>query len=164
MIRAVCIDIESTGFSTALHEAWEVACVTLDARGLVLDEWSAAWEPVKADRDPRALAVNRFEERAADRTADRGQAIEELLLRLTGAEVVSYGLLDRRMVAELLGGMPWLVWVDLLPLARRALPHLRAHRLCDVAAACDADPGEAHRALDDARTLAAVYRRLLVSP
>jgi superfamily I DNA/RNA helicase len=155
------IDIETTGREAASAQIVEIAAVRVRG-GVVTDEYSTLVRP-RVPIEPGASATHGISE-AEVAGAPYFEEIWEALRTFCGRDVLvahngnqfDFPII-RRMAAELsLAGANELTTYDTLPLARELREG--SAKLEDIAKAMGIDPGQSHRALDDTRTLAAVFR------
>jgi superfamily I DNA/RNA helicase len=155
------IDIETTGRDTATAQVIEIAAVRVRG-GAVVEEYSTLVRP-RVSIEPGATATHGITE-AEVAGAPWFEEIWERLRAFCGRDVLvahngnqfDFPII-RRMAAELsLTGANELTTYDTLPLARELREG--SAKLEDIARAMSIDPGQSHRALDDTRTLAAVFR------
>jgi len=155
------VDLETTGRDTAHAEIVEIAAVRV-RDGRVVDQFSSLVKPsgpipsgatrVHKISDADVAGAPQFEEVWP---AFRAFCGDDLVVAHNGYDF-DFPIMER-MLGE--AGLPWdLHPYDTLPLARELFPTSR--KLTDLAREFGVDPGESHRALDDARTLAPIFLRL----
>lgn len=155
------LDIETTGREVTSAQVIEIAVVRVRG-GQVVEEYSTLVKP-RVPIEPGATATHGIsEEEVAD--APFFEAVWEHIRGFCGTDVViahngnqfDFPII-RRMAAELsLEGADTLTTYDTLPLARELREG--SAKLEDIAKAMGIDAGQSHRALDDTRTLAAVFQ------
>ena len=167
-VRFAVVDVETSGLSTRRHHVLQVAVVTVDGSGTVLDQWSSLVRPRHrwwfrlGPRHIHGLT------RAVLRAAPPAQSVAaDLTRRLEGATFTAHNArfdaafvqrLARRCDATLTVG-PQLCT---LRLSRRLDPDRQlSHRLADVTARYGITNGRPHDALEDALATAAVLPHLL---
>jgi DNA polymerase III epsilon subunit family exonuclease len=157
------VDIETTGRDTLTAQVIEIAAVRVRG-GKVVDEYSTLVKPTIAI-EPGATATHGISE-AEVANAPRFAEIWDRLKAFCGKDVLvahngnqfDFPII-RRMAGELgLEGADELTTYDTLPLAREL--HEGSAKLEDLAKQHGIDAGQSHRALDDTRTLAAVFMRM----
>ncbi|HET9425999.1 MAG TPA: UvrD-helicase domain-containing protein [Gemmatimonadaceae bacterium] len=155
------VDIETTGRDTTASQIVEIAAVRV-RDGRVVEEYSTLVKP-RIPIEPGATATHGISE-AEVAGAPYFEEIWEQLRSFCGRDVLvahngnqfDFPII-RRMCAELsLEGAADLTTYDTLPLARELREG--SAKLEDLAKGLGIDPGQSHRALDDTRTLAAVFR------
>jgi len=157
------VDLETTGFDPEQDRIIEVAAARV-AGGEIVEECSSLINP--------GCAIPPFITRLTgidDEMVRESPGIEDFVGKLAGflgeSTLVAYSRLEERFLGSLYTRMdlgrftsPYL---DALDLAVMLLPSLRGHRQVDIASIWDIDPGQAHRAIDDVRTLVGVFEVLL---
>jgi superfamily I DNA/RNA helicase/DNA polymerase III epsilon subunit-like protein len=155
------IDLETTGSATETAEIVEIAAVRVRA-GRITEEFNSLVRP-RASIHPGASATHGI--RAADvAAAPYFEDLWPMFRAFCGDDVIvahngyhfDFRILQR-MVREQ-GKRFDLCTYDSLPSARDLLT--TSCKLVDLAATYGVEPGRSHRALDDARTLARVFRKL----
>tara|TARA_R100000808_G_scaffold5362_4_gene16419 strand:+ start:4567 stop:5814 length:1248 start_codon:yes stop_codon:yes gene_type:complete len=153
----IVLDIESTGLDVANDRIVELGLLEV-RRGRVLREWSFLLNPQR-DINPMAQRVHGLSNARVASCPKFAERAEEILKWVTPPPpVVAYNgdRFDRPMLEAEFARcgitMPQTAWVDLLPIARKALP-LKRFRLVDVAAHFDISVDGAHRAAKDTRIL-----------
>lgn len=95
--RIVVVDTETTGFGAA-DRVVEVAMVTLDLRGRVVDTWETLLDP---GRDPGPTHVHGITEEMVQGAPAFGSLAPEIAARLHGAVVSAHNLpFDARMLRQ----------------------------------------------------------------
>lgn len=155
--RFAVIDTETTGLGT-LDRVVELAIVTLDGGGEVIDEWATLLNP---GRDVGPTDVHRISASAVLGAPRFDQVIGDVIERLHGAVVVAHNLpFDVRMIAQELDridvDVDWGSGADTLRLTGR--------RLFDACAEHDIALEGWHSALVDARATAELFRRVGMPP
>jgi DNA polymerase-3 subunit epsilon len=157
------IGVETTGFSpTRGDRIVEIAIARVDARGRIEDQYSTLVDPgrdvgpvfVHGISNSEVLAAPTFEEIAG-----------ELLARMDGAVVLAHNAaFEERFLAAEFGRMGLVLPLNpalcSLWLARRTL-QVPDHRLSTLARAAGLATADAHTALADVRTVAALLPQLL---
>jgi DNA polymerase III epsilon subunit family exonuclease len=157
----VAVDIETNELELETAEAIELAAVKVRG-GKIVDQFNQLIRPVKpvsagarevhgisdadlADQPPFAEVWQKFREFAGN----------DVLVAHNG-HGFDFPILERLAAGHPAGNR--MAVYDTLPLARALHPGSR--KLTDLARSFLIDPGQAHRALDDSRTLAQVFPRL----
>jgi ATP-dependent DNA helicase DinG len=156
------IDLETTGFDRRRDEIIEIGVVI--TRGPeILERYSTLVRP-SAPIPAETTQLTGIDD-AAVAGAPVIEAVIGPLSELIGRRdlVAHNACFDREFLAAAGCGPTRLrgAWLDSLAFARIALPRMRSHRLADLSTAFGLPDGRAHRALDDAETLAALWRILL---
>jgi DNA polymerase III subunit epsilon len=157
------IDIETTGFSPARGDRIvEIAIVRVDASGRIEDQYSTLVDP---GRDVGPALVHGISNSEVRDAPTFEEIAGELLARMDGAVVVAHNAtFEERFLAAEFARMG--VAIPLNPalcslwLARRTL-QAPNHRLGTLARAAGLPTADAHTALADARTVAALLPRML---
>lgn len=162
------LDFETTGRNPQTCRVVEVAFVVIDG-GAVISEWSQLVNP-GVPIPPDATAVHKLTDADVADAPPFADVVPDLFARLLAGEPVLAHNGSRfdvpLLVAELarLGigrdALDGVVFVDTLPIFRKALPQKPSHTLGAVAAAFDCIPDTHHRATADCRTLAACVEAL----
>jgi DNA polymerase-3 subunit epsilon len=152
------IDVETTGLSASQHRIVEVAVVTTDPWGRVLDEWSTRINPQGPVGATHIHGITDADVANAPVFAD---VIGQLNLRLAGAAVAahhaSFDLAFLRAEYARAGwDMPHLPALCTLEGSQYYLPMLDRRRLADCCWAVGTPLTGAHSALGDARATAAL--------
>ena len=158
----VVFDLETTDVDAATCEVVELAAVRVRA-GQVTETFHTLIRPDKRI-SPGATAVHGYLD--AD-VADAPRFVEvwPRFISFVGSHVLVAHNAQRfdipvlQRMARGLDGVEHLTFFDTLPLARALSPD--SAKLANLAARFGVAPGRAHRALDDAQTLAAVFRELV---
>ncbi|MCU1394640.1 MAG: hypothetical protein JWM34_3068 [Ilumatobacteraceae bacterium] len=162
------VDVETSGLSTRRHRVLQVAVVTVDGSGQLIDRWSSLVRP--RNRWLFRLGPRHIHglTRAQLRTAPSVDVVlAELAKRLDGATFTAH---NARFDAEFLrtladrGGvtLPLSPQLCTLRLSRRLDPERKlSHRLADVTARYGIANERPHDALEDATATAAVLPHLL---
>ncbi|MCU1365624.1 MAG: hypothetical protein JWL72_2584 [Ilumatobacteraceae bacterium] len=167
-LRFAVVDVETSGLSTKRHRVLQVAVVTVDGTGRVIDRWSSLVRPRNrllfriGPRHIHGLT------RASMRHAPRADAVvAELARRLGGSTFTAH---NARFDAEFLERLalrhdvrlPLSPQLCTLHLSRRLDPERQlSHRLADVTARYGVANERPHDALEDALATAAVLPHLL---
>jgi ATP-dependent DNA helicase DinG len=156
------IDLETTGFDRRRDEIIEVG-VVLTKGPEIIDRFSTFVRPSCPVPAETTQLTGITQEDVA--TAPVIEGVIATLADFIGTRdlVAHNACFDRDFLATAGCGPTRLrgTWLDSLALARIALPRMRSHRLADLSAAFGLPPTRAHRALDDADALAALWRVLL---
>ncbi len=158
--EVVLVDIETTGFDPARDRLIEVAAARM--RGPeVLDLLETVVDPGCAI-PPDIVRLTGITDEALRGAPSPDVAVERLASFAAGSDIVAHNAPFDRAFLERIGGATRFPgrWVDTLQLSLIAFPRLSSHRLCDLARAFGAD-APSHRAADDVRALAAVWRVVL---
>ncbi|MCU1399960.1 MAG: hypothetical protein JWN62_3069 [Acidimicrobiales bacterium] len=167
-LRFAVVDVETSGLSTKRHRVLQVAVVTVDGTGRVIDRWSSLVRPRNrflfriGPRHIHGLT------RAGMRHAPRANVVvAELARRLGGSTFTAH---NARFDAEFLEQLarrhdvrlPLSPQLCTLHLSRRLDPERQlSHRLADVTARYGVANERPHDALEDALATAAVLPHLL---
>lgn len=154
--RFAVVDVETTGLSATSHRILEIAVVTTDACGRVLDEWATRINPqgpVGATHIHGITAADVAHAPAFD------QVIADLTRRLAGAAVCAHNArfdlaFLRAEYARAGWRVPFVPALCTLEASTHHLPHLERRRLADCCWAVGAPLTNAHSALGDARATA----------
>jgi DNA polymerase-3 subunit epsilon len=167
-LRFGVVDVETSGLSTRRHRVLQVAVVTVDGRGTVLDTWVSLVRPRNRwlfRLGPRHIhGLSRSAVRAAPPSAE---VLAELARRLQGTTFTAHNASfdaaflkhsARRAHVEL----PVSPALCTLRLSRSLDPdRALSHRLTDLCARYGVSLDRPHDALEDARATAAVLPHLL---
>src|SRR5688500_1453528 len=157
------IDVETTGFSPATGDRIvEIAIARVDARGRIEDEYSTVLNPGRDVGPVFVHGISNSEVQDAPRFED---VAGELLARMDGAIVVAHNAVfeERFLTAEFDRariGVPISPAICSLWLARKTLRSSN-HKLTTLAKAAGLSTVDAHAALADVRTVAALMPRML---
>jgi DNA polymerase-3 subunit epsilon len=157
------IDVETTGFSPAKGDRIvEIAVARVDARGRIEDEYATVLNPGRDVGPVFVHGISNSEVQDAPRFAD---VAGEILARMDGAIVVAHNAVfeERFLAAEFDRAgitVPVSPAVCSLWLARRTL-RAPNHKLTTLARAAGLSTVDAHAALADVRTVAALMPRML---
>ena len=167
-LRFAVVDVETSGLSTKHHRVLQVAVVTTDGAGTVLDSWCSLVRPRSRWLFRLGPAHIHGLTRAALRQAPkRDEVFIELARRVDGKVFTAHnarfdiGFLQRsaRRAGIALRVSPYLCT---LRLSRKLDPdRALSHRLSDVTARYGIDNPRPHDALEDAMATAAVLPHLL---
>lgn len=156
----VFVDVETTGFDPGTDSLIEVAAVA--ARGPeVLGTFSTLVKP-RGVVPLEITALTGIDDALVADAPGPLAAVEQLAEFAAGRDIVAHNVrFDRDFLtanasADAFPG----AWIDSLELAVISLPRLRSHRLVDLAGAFGLEVPR-HRALDDAKALAALWRIML---
>lgn len=164
--RFAVLDVETTGLRPDRDRVIEIAVVTTDPRGRVIEEWTALVDP---GRDPGPTELHGITAEDLAGAPHFGALLPEVSARLDGAVVVAHNLaFDAAFLAAEQGraGEDLLGAADgglcTLELSRRLLPRSTdGWSLGALCTALDVDLVDPHRALVDARATAGVLAVLL---
>jgi DNA polymerase III epsilon subunit-like protein len=159
------IHVETTGFSPAKGDRIvEIAIARVDARGRIEDEYATLVNP---GRDVGPVFVHGISNSEVLDAPTFAEIAGELLARMDGAVVVAHNAsFEERFLAAELGRMG--VALPLNPalcslwLARRTM-RTPNHRLTTLARAAGLSTVDAHTALGDVRTVAALLPQMLAT-
>jgi DNA polymerase III subunit epsilon len=163
--RFTVLDVETSGLSNRRHRILQVALVTVDADGTIVDEWSSYAKPFLWHVGPRH--VHGLSARQLRHEPRFSSLVPELVKRLDGSVLVAHNLdFDWPFLRRALrrGGytVPDARRLCTLRLSRSLDPDkLVRHRLGDLAARHGIELTNAHDALADARATALVLPKLL---
>ena len=156
------IDLETTGFDRHRDEIIEVG-VVLTKGPEILDRFATFVRPSRPIPPETTQLTGITNEDVAQAPVIEA-VIATLAAKVGTRDLVAHNArFDRNFLAAAGCGPTRLrgTWLDSLALARIALPRMRSHRLADLSQAFQLPPARAHRALDDADALAALWRVLL---
>ncbi len=159
------IDVETTGFSPAKGDRIvEIAVARVDARGRIEDEYATVLNPGRDVGPVFVHGISNAEVQDAPRFED---VAGEILARMDGAIVVAHNAVfeERFLAAEFDRAgiaVPVSPAVCSLWLARRTL-RAPNHKLTTLARAAGLSTVDAHAALADVRTVAALMPRMLAA-
>ncbi|WP_326554401.1 exonuclease domain-containing protein [Micromonospora sp. NBC_01813] len=156
-------DVETTGLVTSRDRVVELAVVTTDLSGQIMDEWTTLVNPEGAMGATRIHGITAAEVRRAPRFAE---LIGELNARLAGRALAAHNApFDLAFLGaeyERAGwSMPAVPYLCTLAASRDYLPALDRRRLTDCCCAMGIGLTDAHSALGDARATAALLRSYL---
>jgi DNA polymerase III subunit epsilon len=159
------IDLETTGFSPAAGDrVVEIAIARVDAQGRIQDEYATLVNP---GRDVGPVFVHGISNSEVLDAPTFAEIAGELLARMDGAVVVAHNAsFEERFLAAEFGRMG--VALPLNPalcslwLARRTM-RTPNHKLTTLARAAGLSTVDAHTALADVRTVAALLPRMLAA-
>ena len=159
----VVIDTETTGFSFNHDELIEIAAARID-QGRVVDWFVTFVNPGKPipEEISHLTGIRDSDVACAPKPEE---ALANLVEFVGDSDIVAHNAeFDKTFVTKNMYGTPLCenLWIDSLDLARIALPHLKSHRLLDLARAFGA-PVSTHRADADVEATCCVYRVLLAA-
>ena len=166
--RFAVIDIETSGLEPARNKILQIAVVTCDVRGTVLDEWSTYVKPPHwpfARVGPRT--VHGITRRTLKGAAELPAALRDLALRLEGTVITAHNAefdlgFIRHHADRLDVQLPDSPVACTLALSRSLDPAARSsHRLTDVCRRFGVPHERAHDALADARATAGILPHLI---
>jgi ATP-dependent DNA helicase DinG len=157
----VVLDTETTGLSFKTCELIEIAAARLEGRRVVA-EFQAYVKPSRPipEEITQLTGITNADVANALPAED---VVAQLMQFVAGAPVVAHNAtFDRSFIERVRGGVKVSDrWVDSLALSRIALPRLTSHTLSHMAEIFECS-SVSHRAIDDVRALAGVWRVLLV--
>lgn len=158
--RYVVLDVETTGLSPQRDRVLELALVTVDASGRVLDEWTTRVNP---QGPVGATHIHGITAADVARAPIFSDVLGEVTHRLSGAAVVAHNAAFdlaflRAEFARAGWKMPFLPCLCTLEASSYYLPGLSRRRLADCCAAAGIRLEHAHAALGDARATAQLLR------
>lgn len=161
--RFVVLDVETTGLSATTHRVLEIALVTTDPSGRVLDEWTTRLNPQGPVGATHIHGITDADVRHAPLFPD---VLDELNQRLTGAALVAHNArfdlaFLRAEYARAQWRLPYLPALCTLDASSHHLPNLPRRRLTDCCHAIGHPLVHAHSALGDARGTAALLAHYL---
>ncbi|WP_165358779.1 3'-5' exonuclease [Haloactinopolyspora alba] len=156
--RFAVLDVETTGLRPAAHRIAEIAVVTTDAHGRVLDEWATRLNPQGPVGATEIHGITQADVADAPLFAD---VLVPLNRRLAGAAVVAHNApfdlaflrAEYRRLGWVLPHVPALCTLDA---SQYHLPHLDRRRLADCCWAVGTRVSGAHSALGDATATASL--------
>jgi DNA polymerase-3 subunit epsilon len=154
--RFAVLDIETTGLSPDSHRIVEVAVVTTDPWGRVLDEWTTRVNPQGPVGASHIHGITEADVADAPVFHD---VIADLTRRLAGAALVAHNArFDLGFLSAEYGRAGWEIpavpTLCTLEASEYHLPHLERRRLADCCWAVGTPLTGAHSALSDARATA----------
>ncbi|GAB7007727.1 hypothetical protein JCM18899A_52020 [Nocardioides sp. AN3] len=154
--RFAVIDVETTGLSPAQHRILEIAVITTDPWGRVLDEWSTRVNP---EGPVGATHIHGIRESDVANAPVFRDLIAVLNQRLAGAALAAHNAtFDLAFLAEEFARAGWRLpavpTICTLEASQRHLPLLDRRRLADCCWAVGTPLTGAHSALGDARATA----------
>jgi DNA polymerase III subunit epsilon len=167
-LRFAVVDVETSGLSTRRSRVLQVAVVTIDGAGTVLDSWSSLIRPRL--RWAFRLGPTHIHglDRRSLRAAPRDRTVlDELARRLSGATFTAHNagfdVTFLRRTARRAGiELPLTPYLCTLSLSRRLDPdRTMSHRLSDLCERYGIANERPHDALEDAAATAAVVPHLL---
>ena len=161
--RFVVMDVETTGLSASNHRVVEVALVTADPTGRVLDEWSTRLNPEGPVGATHIHGITDADVAGAPLFAD---VLDEMNRRLAGAALVAHNArfdlaFLRAEYARARWRLPYVPALCTLDASHHHLPHLARRRLVDCCEAVGHPLRHAHSALGDAHATAALLAHYL---
>ena len=167
-LRFAVVDVETSGLSTKRNRVLQVAVVTIDGEGTVIDAWSSLVRPRNRwlfRLGPRHIhGLTRARLRAAPSATE---VLAELSRRLDGSTFTAHNAAFdaaflRRMAAGRATALTLTPQLCTLRLSRQLDPDRKlSHRLADVTERYGVRNGRPHDALEDALATAAVLPHLL---
>lgn len=156
--RFAVIDVETTGLSASSDRILEIAIVTTDASGSVLDSWVTRLNPDGPVGATHIHGITAADVRNAPRFADM---VPELNRRLRGAAFAAHNArfdlaFLRAEYARAGWRMPFVPALCTLEASTHYLADLPRRRLTDVCEALGVPPFRAHSALHDATATATI--------
>ena len=167
-LRFAVVDVETSGLSTKRNRVLQVAVVTIDGEGTVIDAWSSLVRPRNRwlfRLGPRHIhGLTRARLRAAPSATE---VLAELARRLDGSTFTAHNAAFdaaflRRMAAGRATALSLTPQLCTLRLSRQLDPDRKlSHRLADVTERYGVRNERPHDALEDALATAAVLPHLL---
>ena len=161
----VVFDIETTGFDREQDRITEIGAVKLKNREII-EEFQTFVNPEKLISEKITELTGITDEMVADAPKEK-EAVEEFAKFAGSAVLVAHNAgFDTsfiRSVCERQGIDYKFSFVDTLELCRAALPNLKNHKLDTVAKEYKLGDFNHHRAIDDAKTLAEIFKKLLTN-
>lgn len=157
------VDVETTGLDATSHRVIEIAVALVDVTGAVEREWSSLVR-VKGDTGP--VHIHGLTTAHLAQSPSFRQILPTLCELLDGRILVAHnaefdwGFLSHE-AARAGGALPVQERLCTVHLARRLNTDATNYKLSTLAAHWKIDPGTAHRAEDDVRTLVNVLGRCL---
>jgi DNA polymerase-3 subunit epsilon len=157
------MDVETTGLSASNHRVLEIALITTDPTGRVLDEWSTRLNP---QGPVGATHIHGITDADVARAPLFTDVLDELTGRLSGAAVVAHNArfdlaFLRAEYARAHWRLPYLPTLCTLTASEHHLPHLARRRLIDCCEAIGHPLRHAHSALGDAHATTALLAHYL---
>lgn len=161
--RFVVLDVETTGLAASTHRVIELALLTTDVTGKVLEEWTTRLNPQGPVGATHIHGITDADVRHAPLFSE---VIDELNGRLAGAALVAHNArfdlaFLRAEYARASWRLPYLPALCTLEASTHHLPHLSRRRLTDCCSAIGHSLEGAHSALGDARATASLLRHYL---
>lgn len=152
------LDVETTGLSASTHRVVELALVTTDPTGRVVDEWSTRFNPQGPVGATHIHGITDADVKHAPLFAD---VLDQMNSRLAGAAVVAHNApfdlaFLRAEYARANWRLPYLPTLCTLDASQHHLPHLPRRRLVDCCDVIGHPLRHAHSALGDAHATAAL--------
>ncbi len=159
----VVIDVETTGLSRKQDRILELAIVTTDPKGQVLDEWVSRFNPQGRVGPTHIHGITEADVRDAPLFTDSLPDVNRLLMgHAIAAHNANFDLAFLRAEYARAGWtLPAVPSLCTLQASRVYLPSLRRRRLPDCCLACGIKLRGAHSALGDAKATAALLAEFL---
>lgn len=156
----VVLDTETTGLSFATSELTEIAAARLRGRKIV--EHFRTFVNPGMPIPSNIVALTHISDADVAGAPSPSEAVFELADFVRGAPVLAHNArFDHHFITRASRNCEVSeLWVDTLALSRIALPRLSSHRLKDMAAAFGC-ADVSHRAMDDVKALAGMWRIIL---
>lgn len=155
----VVVDTETTGLNHLTDEMIEIAIITVVGDQTV-EEYSTLIHPM-VPVSAQASAVNGLTEADLIEAPRLADVLPEIRRRLDGKTIIGHNVtFDLGFISDALAAPERpadLCYIDTMNLSRQCVP-AKTHKLQALAAQLGLDPGQAHRALGDARTTLQLYQ------
>lgn len=155
----VVVDTETTGLSRQTDEMLEIAIITV-AGDQIVEEYSTLIHPT-IPIPAEASAVNGLTDADFVGAPYLADVLPEIRRRLDGKTIIGHNVtFDLGFIANALAAPEQpadLLYIDTLNLSRQCI-RAKTHKLQTLATQLGLDPGQAHRALGDARTTFQLYQ------
>jgi DNA polymerase III subunit epsilon len=165
--RFTVLDVETSGLSDRRHRILQIALVSVDPDGVIVDEWASYSRPFLWHVGPKH--IHGLSARKLRREPRFANLVPEVVKRLDGTVLVAHNLefdwpFLRRALRRSGYVPPDARRLCTLQLSRSLDPDKQfRHRLSDLAARNGVELTNAHDALADARATALILPRLLAA-
>jgi DNA polymerase-3 subunit epsilon len=161
--RFAVVDVETTGLSATSHRILEIAVVTTDPGGRVIDTWTTRLNP---QGPVGATHIHGITDRDVADAPLFADIVEDLNARLVGAALAAHNArfdlaFLRAEYARVGWRMPFVPALCTLEASTHHLPNLPRRRLVDVCDALGLPRHRAHSAVHDATATAALLAGFL---